>query len=461
MRIFFSGLILTSLLINSGCNQSTTASSDIVSSDSVSAPDKPLAFPGAEGFGKYTTGGRGGEVLIVTNLNNEGTGSLREAIRVKEPRIIVFSVSGTIALESPLDINYGNLTIAGQSAPGGGITLRNYPIKIKGENVIIRYIRSRMGNKNNVQDDAISAIGQKNIIIDHCTFSWGTDECASFYDNENFTLQWSIISESLNNSVHEKGEHGYGGIWGGKGATFHHNLLAHHQSRNPRFNGARTYLQQQPEKEIVDFRNNVIYNWRSNSAYAGERGNYNIVNNYYKSGPATEESKRDRIVNPWTPFGNFYVAGNYMEGFPEVIQDNWKGVQGEYSDSALVSASIQVVAIPEQSAEAALEVVLADAGASYIRDAVDQRIVQEVWKGETTFGRNGIIDSQSEVGGWPELERQQSPQDRDKDGMPDEWEKKKGLDPENAKDHIGYNLNNTYTNLEVYLNELVEINNKL
>ncbi|MFT6867145.1 MAG: hypothetical protein ACJA08_001984, partial [Cyclobacteriaceae bacterium] len=284
-----------------------------------------IAFPGAEGFGKYATGGRGGEVLIVTNLNDSGEGSFREALRQKYPRIVVFAISGIIELESTLDINYGDLTIAGQSAPGDGIVIRNYPLKVKGDNIIIRYIRSRMGDEREVQDDAISVTRNKNVIIDHCSFSWSSDECATFYDNENLTVQYCIISESLNNSVHKKGAHGYGGIWGGKKASFHHNLFAHHNSRNPRFNGSRYH--KQPEEEIADFRNNVIYNWKGNSSYGGEEGNYNMINNTYKTGPATV-SKRDKILDPYEPYGHFYLSGNVLIGNEEVNSNNYSGVYG-------------------------------------------------------------------------------------------------------------------------------------
>lgn len=458
MRIFVIGLILQ-LIYFQGCTQKSAVTSEADPDTSELSPEEKIAaFPGAEGFGKYTTGGRGGKVYVVTNLNDEGPGSLREAIRKKEPRIIVFAVSGNIDLESSLDINYGNLTIAGQSAPGEGITLRNYPLKIKGDNVIVRYIRSRMGDKRKVQNDAISAMGNKNIIVDHCSFSWGTDENATFYDNENFTLQWSIVSESLNNSVHEKGEHGYGGIWGGKGASFHHNILAHNKSRNPRFNGARYH--HQPELEIVDFRNNIIYNWEANSSYGGEEGNHNIVDNYYKSGPATDESKEDRIVEVWSPYGSYFVSGNIVDNYPEVTADNWKGVYGDHPDSALVKKPIPVESIPKQSAGNAYQEVLAHAGASYKRDAVDSRIMNEIRTGTATYGKeeDGIIDSQEDVGGWPELKTKASSEDKDHDGMSDSWEKSNGLDPANPNDHSVYDLDDKYTNIEVYLNELIEKN---
>ncbi|MBW7466522.1 pectate lyase [Pontibacter aydingkolensis] len=421
------------------------------------ATDKPLAFPGAEGFGKYATGGRGGQVVYVTNLNDDGEGSLRDAIQKKGPRIIVFAVSGTIALERPLDINNGDVTIAGQTAPGDGITLRNYQVSIKADNVILRYLRFRMGDTAAQQADALGANkGNSNIIIDHCSMSWATDECASFYRGKNFTLQWSIISESLNQSVHEKGDHGYGGIWGGEGATFHHNLIASHNSRNPRFSGSSST--QNTANELVDFRNNVIFNWKNNSIYGGEKGKYNVVNNYFKAGPATAKSKRDRIVNPSQPYGKFYVNGNYVDGFPEITKDNWAGgVHADHPDSAKVTSAYKVLEPLTQSAQVAYEQVLAHAGASHKRDTVDKRIVSEVRSGNPTNGKSkdGIIDSQQDVGGWPELKTAAAPKDSDKDGMPDAWEVKHKLNPNSADDAATYTLDKLYTNVEVYLNSLV------
>lgn len=416
---------------------------------------QPVAFPGAEGFGKFTTGGRNGKVLVVTNLNDEGPGSLRSALREKVPRIVVFAVSGIIELESSLDINHGNLTIAGQSAPGDGITLKNYPIKVKGDNVIIRYIRSRMGDDRQVQDDAISITGQQNIIVDHCSFSWATDECATFYDNEDLTVQYCIISESLNNSVHSKGEHGYGGIWGGKKASFHHNLFAHHTSRNPRFQGARYH--KQPALEIVDFRNNVIYNWMDNNSYGGEEGNHNIINNTYKPGPATR-SKADKILDPYKPFGKFYLEGNMLIGDQEVTKNNWDGVNGDERvvDAIKMNKALEVEKVPTQSAIEAFEKVLKVSGASYRRDAVDIRIIMEVRSGTATYG-NGIIDSPAQVGGWPVLNTGEVPEDADQDGLPDAWEQERGLDPSDPEDSSKCTLEKGYANIEVYLNELVQL----
>jgi len=417
---------------------------------------KTLAFPGAEGFGKYTTGGRGGKVLIVENLNDSGPGSLREKVMQKFPRTIVFAVSGTIELESELKITHGDITIAGQSAPGDGICLKNYPLLVSASNVIIRYIRARMGDGKTQQDDCMSIVRQHDIIIDHCSFSWATDEVASCYDNENFTMQWCIISESLNNSVHQKGEHGYGGIWGGMGASFHHNLLAHHKSRLPRFCGARYH--KQPEREIVDFRNNVIYNWEINNAYAGEEGNHNVVNNYYKAGPATEKKKRGQILNPWSPYGKFYVTGNILEGNAEVTNNNWKGVVADHPDSAFSSDPIVVEQINEQDANSAFKAVLKAAGANHSRDAIDARVVMEVENGTAKSGpnHNGIIDTQTQAGGWPELKTYGLKKDSDHDGMPDEWEKKHKLNPKDSSDQSLYTLDKDHTNIEIYLNQIIE-----
>lgn len=440
-------IILLASLSLTCCAQQSTPQQEL---------DQPLAFPGAEGFGKYTTGGRGGSVLVVTNLNDDGPGSLREAIRKKGPRIIVFAVSGYIDLKSPLFINNPDVTIAGQTAPGDGITLRHYPLKVSTENVIIRYLRFRLGDVSKIEEDAISGIRQKNIIIDHCSVSWATDECASFYGNENFTMQWCIISESLNSSVHSKGDHGYGGIWGGRKATFHHNLIAHHNSRLPRFSGSAS-VPNAPD-ELVDFRNNVIYNWMNNNTYGGEKGRYNVVNNYYKPGPSTKSSRKARILDPSVPYGKFFVAGNVLEGFENITRNNKLGITNSAADSALVSKSFEVELINEHSARQAFELVLLGAGASLVRDAVDRRIVEEVKNGTASFGKNkdGIIDSQNDVGGWPELKTVPAPTDSDNDGMPDDWEQKNRLNPNDASDAARYTLSKTYTNIEVYINGLVQ-----
>ncbi|UII27151.1 pectate lyase [Fulvivirga maritima] len=414
-----------------------------------------LAFPGADGFGKHATGGRGGKVLVVSNLNDQGEGSLREAIKAKGPRIVVFAVSGTIALESELPIDNGDITIAGQSAPGEGICIKNYPVRISADNVIVRYLRLRLGTDKKIEEDAFNGRRHKNIIIDHCSMSWSTDECASFYGNTDFTMQWCIISESLNKSVHHKGNHGYGGIWGGKGASFHHNLLAHHSSRNPRFSGSAS-TPNTPD-ELVDFRNNVIYNWGHNSAYGGEKGKYNMVNNYYKPGPATKKSVINRIVNPSEPYGQFYVEGNLIFNDEKVSSNNWSGgVQCDDPQAAKANVPFEVMTLEcEESTEEAYASVLQYAGANLHRDAIDSRIVKEVKTGTATYG-NGIIDTPQQVGGWPELKATKAPTDSDKDGMPDTWEKEHHLNPDDSSDGAIFSLNNDYTNVEIYLNELVK-----
>lgn len=433
-----------------------------------------LAFPGAEGFGKYTTGGRGGIVIEVTNLNDAGPGSLRAAIENSSTRTIVFRVSGTIYLKSALNINYGNVTIAGQTAPGDGITLAGYNFRIKADNVIIRYIRARLGDKELQEADAFTCTGQNNIIIDHCSFSWSVDEAASAYSNRNFTMQWCIISESLYNSIHSKGAHGYGGIWGGSRASFHHNLFAHHTSRNPRFNGAR--YNSSPWQEIVDYRNNVIYNWGFNSAYGGEpseidgiKASINMVSNYYKAGPATSTgSIRYRIVAPdpqGTAYSYWYIDSNYVVGYPNATQDNWTyGVQdvtNTIKEQIKSNTPFAFDITTHHTAEEAYAAVLMNAGATLPRrDTIDRRIIYEVTNGIAFYGGSygagkGIIDSQDDVGGWPKLFSAPAPADRDHDGMPDQWETENGLNPDNPADRNGDANGNGYTNLEEYLNSIV------
>ncbi len=438
------------------------------------------AFPGAEGGGMFATGGRGGRIIFVDNLNDKGDGSFREAIEAEGPRIIIFRISGNIKLSKRIHIKHGDLTIAGQTAPGDGICLNDYGIRIDADNVVIRYLHVRPGDTVGEENDAVSAIGHKNIIIDHCSFSWAIDEVGSFYDNENFTLQWCILSESLFNSVHHKGEHGYGGIWGGMNASFHHNLLSDHTSRNPRLNGSR--YTGDPDAEMVDFRNNVIYNWGFNSIYGGEEGKYNIVNNYFKPGPATKKDARNRILNLTQFFYNkninpdtlsaglFYITGNVVEGFPQVSEDNWgagiqgKGVTAETKAFSRLNAPIPAFPVSTTDAVTAFDKVMLSSGASLHRDAVDVRIIDETITGKERFGKsfeggnNGIIDSQNEVGGWPELQNKKTPPDSDSDGMPDEWEKKNNLDPFDASDQNKRTADNNYTNIEVYMNSLAKSN---
>ncbi|WP_291861237.1 pectate lyase [Marinilabilia sp.] len=415
-----------------------------------------LAFPGALGAGKYTTGGRGGEIVLVTNLNDEGPGSLRKAVRKHGARIVIFKVSGNIELKSPLDINNGDITIAGQTAPGQGICLTGYPLKVKADNVIVRYVRVRPGDISGGEVDAFTCKDNRNVIVDHCSFSWGNDEVCSVYDNENSTVQWCIISESMNKSDHHKGEHGYGGIWGGKTASFIGNLMVHHISRNPRLQGSRYH--KQPEKERAELVNNVVYNWGSKCMYAGEDGNYNMVNNYFKPGPATSNSASEEFLEPYKPFSNYYISGNVMHGNSEITGNNALGLDiDDYPvDSILVSEPHVISDYAPLSAEVAFEEVVKHAGASLKRDAVDSRIMEEVQNGSFTYGENGIINSQSDVGGWPDLESAEYPRDSDNDGIPDAWEKSNELDSNNPEDAAVMSISDDYANIEVWFNSLVE-----
>jgi pectate lyase len=437
-------------------------------------PKSPqLAFPGAEGFGRFVTGGRGGAVYEVTNLDDSGAGSLRDACSKTGARTIVFRVSGTIHLKSGLKIKDGDLTIAGQTAPGDGICVAGYELSISANNVIVRYMRFRLGNLNvaECECDAFGGRRISDVIIDHCSMSWSIDETGSFYDNTNFTMQWCLLSESLYNSGHKKGNHGYGGIQGGSGVTFHHNLYASHTSRNPRFSGGK-YFATLGKKCLVDFRNNVIFNWGFNSVYGGENSQHNMINNYYKAGPATNENVKNRIVqvnrgNEPDP-GKWHITGNFVTGFPEITADNWSGgVQGADANTAGVRMMEPFAFAPvtTQTPEDAYITVLKNAGAVLPkRDALDARIIGEVKSGTCAFGdaydpktgvskgHTGIINSQATVGGWPVLKSVAAPLDTDKDGMPDSWEKSHGLNPKDASDGNKVGTNG-YTMLEDYLNK--------
>ncbi|GMK38044.1 hypothetical protein PCCS19_10980 [Paenibacillus sp. CCS19] len=401
------------------------------------------AFPGAEGAAKYTTGGRGGEVYEVTTLADSGPGSLRDAVS-GSGRTIVFKVGGTIHLQSPLKITGSNLTIAGQTAPGEGITVADYTTSIEGDNLIIRYLRFRLGDAFASEDDAFGGRYHRDIMIDHCSFSWSVDEVLSLYENENTTVQWSIISESMLMTTHQKGRHGYGGIWGGNKATFHHNLIAHNASRNPRLPGLS------PADQMELF-NNVIYNWGFFSTYGGEQGTYNLMNNYYKYGPNTYKTVRGTLFADVAATSHIYLGGNIAEGYPDVTADNWKGVL-TVADPAAKMISPFAPAIPTQvePAAEAYDSVLANAGATLPkRDAVDARVVSDV---RNRTGNH--INSPNQIGGVPEFNSTRSAEpDSDHDGMPDQWETAAGLNPEDAADRNATGADG-YTMLERYLNEL-------
>lgn len=504
------------------------------------------AFPGAEGHGRYITGGRGGKIVHVTNLNDSGTGSFREAVKSGN-KIIVFDVAGVIALKSDLKFA-DNITILGQTAPSPGITLRYYTVQ-PGSNNIIRFIRIRRGQEKDINDGA-DASWQRNktgIIYDHCSFSWSIDEVASFYDNNNFTMQWCTVAESLTNPGHSKGAHGYGGIWGGKLASFHHNFVAHLMNRGPRFNGARygwtgytsnkeysTYKWQNAvQAENVDFRNCVMYNAQG-TCYGGPGGGQiNIVNNYYKAGPShslkgttlnglkvdvstgKERGSQDRITlvtlstqsnsdknHPelYDMTSRYYINGNTTETTKGQKTENkdWKGVSydkgvpslnGEYyspdannfygdavahttiSGKSCVKIKMDEPAptgqVTTHSAAESFSKVLAYSGASLYRDEIDARYMEEAKTGTATYKGSitnspGIIDKVSDVKGYTEdnfgTGTRPADFDTDKDGIPNEWEKANGLNPNDASDALTYSLDEKgyYTNIEVYANSLVE-----
>ena len=477
------------------------------------AQEQVPAFPGAEGHGRYVTGGRGGEVYHVTTLEDSGTGSLRDAVS-KAGRIVVFDVAGIIALKSDLTIK-DNITIAGQTAPEPGITIRYFTVR-PGANNIIRFIRIRRGEEMNVNEgaDALWQRQKTGILLDHCSFSWSIDEVASFYDNNNFTMQWCSVGESLVNAGHGKGAHGYGGIWGGKLASFHHNMILHVANRAPRFNGARydwkgfsnnkLYSEYKWENAVqaenVDFRNCVIYD-SGNGCYGGPGGGQiNMVNNFYKTGPskktsyittasvANSTSSKDNKTY-WTMFSRYYISGNQLDGVENV---DWNKVQYDtgyktkdgvrytpdpnhyygsgvtyvdFDGTDYVSMKMTEPAptgeVTTHTASQAFEKVLSYVGASLYRDGVDERYVNEARTGTAQYKGSvtktaGLIDRVSDQGAYV-LESTTRPAgfDADNDGMADAWEQANGgdLDPN------GYDIDSErkwYTNLEVYLNALVQ-----
>ncbi|MDE6431148.1 MAG: pectate lyase [Duncaniella sp.] len=506
----------------------------------LSATETAPAFPGAEGHGRYTTGGRGGEVRHVTNLNDSGAGSLREALKGTAKKIIVFDVSGYIDLKSQLNVT-SNTTIAGQTAPEGGITLRYYTLYFgNADNVIVRFIRSRRSQVKDVNDGADATWGRnhKNIIIDHCSFSWSIDEVASFYDNRDFTLQWCTLAEGLANPGHSKGAHSYGGIWGGKNASFHHNFLAHVQNRAPRFNGARygwTGYDKEAytstvDAERVDFRNCLMYNWGTGGCYGGPGGGYiNMINNYYKAGPGTKNKTRVTQVSICSS-GNgdskhkelydyasrYYINGNYVSAASKPENYDWNGVVydsglpaqngekyikdaahlfGENVDyvqiggvdcvSLKLDSPISGGEVTTHSALGVYDKIINYAGASLYRDGTDARYMEEATTGTTTYtGKVAYVDANGKTyptsntagildfindpsqeanpgtASYPELPSNVRPDgfDSDGDGMPDEWEIANGLNPDDKSDANLFTLDprEWYTNVEVYINSIVE-----
>jgi hypothetical protein len=427
------------------------------------------AFPGAEGFGRLAVGGRGGDVYKVTNLDDAGPGSLRDGIRsAKGPRTIVFDVAGTIQLKSALLLDKSFITIAGQSAPGDGITLRDFSVQIRqAHDVVIRYVRFRLGDQNKGVgakggDDTLVTDDVDRLILDHCSLSWAIDGTHDLRRGGNFTLQWCIISEALNHSLHGKGSHAMAASYRDLSGpiTLHHNLISTCRDRHPTLGSAK-----EPPSHVVDFRNNLIYNWSDGGTANFADHFINCVNNLWRPGPMTNAKKLPIAMKGSLPdLAKGHMSGNVFEGRDDLTRDNyaaldfarWLNDKTGYKyrgTPATWKAPAPALGanLPEtQSAAAAAELVLARAGASLRRDAVDERVTANARQ------RQGkLVDSQEEVGGWPVLKSHAAPKDTDNDGMPDAWETAHALDPKNARDGATVAASG-YTNLEEYLNSLVK-----
>ena len=424
------------------------------------------SFPGAEGFGKYSVGGRGGDVYRVTNLDDSGQGSLRFGIETAlKPRTIVFEIAGTILLKRPLLMEGKRyLTIAGQTAPGKGITLRDQGFYIKHcEQIVVRYLRVRLGDQNKEKGDSPDVMTvdyNDQIILDHLSLSWGIDGNSDYRGNKNMTLQWLIYSEALNRSLHDKGSHAmatslrdcYGHT------TVHHNIYSTSRNRHPTLGSG---VKKGGAEWIVDFRNCVNYNWSGPTNLGGLQ--LNVVGNYYRPGPLTNRARPAlQMKDHDTRQARGFAHGNVFENMSDQFErDNFSAVDytnsGSYMSTSRERWALDEAvecgefSLPEQSAVDAYASCLVFAGCSLARDLVDQRSICNI------VNRNGVlIDSQEEVGGWDPyaMERRPAHWDRDRDGMPDHWEQSKGLDPEDAADGRGDENGDGYTNLEDYLNSL-------
>lgn len=418
------------------------------------------AFPGAQGFGTSTPGGRGGRVVNVTNLRDAGKGSFRAAATARGKRIVVFRVSGTINLQSPVEITNPYLTVAGQTAPGGGITLKADPCNDGGvlgvhtHDVVLRYLRLRPGphpcaGRGESSDGiVIYKKGTHHVVVDHLSISWAVDENLSLYDDaRNITFSWNIIAEGLSNSTHEEGEHSKGAHLSGERTgriSFHHNLLAHNNDRNP----------QPTNPGVADIRNNVVYNWGENAALTSNshgRPELNFVANMYRPGPDSDRSEYELDVYEGTPGAGwaFFVKGNIGPHRPrnDLPQRAMVSPEGR---SSMVAGPFRAPRVRTTSAARAMRQVLRQAGATVpYRDSADRRVVRDVRQGT---GR--IIDHPSEVGGWPRLPSAAAPPDSDRDGMPDAWEVRRGLRPR-VDDSRADDDGDGWTNIEEYVNGLV------
>jgi len=433
--------------------------------DLKSKDERIKAFPEAEGFGAYSRGGRGGKVYLVTTLDDyprEGRpveGTLRAAIEASGPRIVVFRVTGIISLIDKLVVKNPYLTIAGQTAPGQGITLRNYELMILTHDVIVRHLRVRVGDLKSTGSDDLDAITISgnplstayDIIIDHCSATWATDEnISSTRDSGRITVQWCIIAEGIK-------PHSMGSIIGHNkdGVSYHHNLYACNEIRNPKLGGA--ILKKEVEyPAIIDFRNNVIYNWGDDELSAGYSHDHygneiiyaNYIGNYLRPGLDTPKHQRLYAFTLDSDNLKLYVEGNFIEGYPESASDNWL-MMNDSKGGTRLDQPVAVASVRTDDAQTAFERVLNEAGATRpCRDVVDQRIIANV---RSCTGH--IPGSQDEVGGWPDFPPAVAPVDEDQDGMPDAWERQYRLDPTDPVDNNQDNDGDGYTNIEEYLND--------
>lgn len=444
-------------LLTTGCLINFPSDQDEQNPD----PDNLVAFPSAEGFGAYTTGGRGGDVYIVTNLNDSGAGSLREGIS-KPNRIIVFEVSGIIELKSKLELSQPNITIAGQTSPQG-ITITDQPVNIMTDNIIMRHLRIRLGDRKKLEVDALEIRHPKkyvlnNIILDHITTSWGVDETLSISYADSVTVQWSIVSEALNEAGHVKGAHGYGSLFRGQEGeqvSVHHNLYAHNGGRNPR-PGNYTSRKDDPVGYFFDFRNNVVYNWSDSEAGNNEDQDsittYNFIGNYYKSGP--QSNKNNNAFKDNALHVKSYWEGNAMNG--SIPRDQYSIVSGKGPGTNTYTKStveFPFAYITTDSADAAYDSVLASAGA-FPRDAIDDRVVKSV------INKTGkIINSQNEVvSNWPQVQAVKSKvltfgrTDSNRNGIADWWETENNV---KNGDHNQV-MRSGYTAIEEYVNWIAD-----
>jgi len=419
-------------------------------------------FPGAEGFGTRTPAGRGGKIIEVTSLADSGQGTLRAAISDPEPRIIVFRVGGIIELKEELSINHPFVTVAGQTAPGDGILIKNVGITITTHDVLIQHLRVRPGNEGDVDaevNDAIAILGKQsendgayNVVVDHVSASWGEDETVStWFGAHDVTISWCIISEALDKSRHRKGHHSAGFLIGDSSyhVSMHHNLLAHNDFRNPLISKGGTH----------DIVNNVVYNWGKLPAEIIDYDSnsfLNFVGNYFLPGPSTYRKRYEILIEPESGTPQIYVEGNIGPHRPDSGMDEWAIIgygygEDEAPESYHFRTKFATHSVTAMSATEAFEKVLAGAGATApTRDPVDRRVVADV-RNKT----GAIINSPDEVGGYPKLEGGDPPTDSDHDGMPDEWENSIGLNPGDAADGNEDLDGDGYTNIEEYLHSLL------